>query len=232
MAPLFTYWEQHKHLSVFDTIIDFTDQGFGLIDNFYNFIYAGHLFSDTQTHVLLLYDIAVKDYSPLARILIYKRNMATAQWHKVFDDTLNNPNCYFKNKDWNGDGIRDFSYMYTSWHTGRGPITWYLWLIDKKGMPHKVKGFEEIDDPQIDIFTHHIFSNEEGMQQETMAEYIFSADSMKKISDDMVVDYNYPNVVTYYRDGELIRKVTMKSWQRVYTPIHRNDVDADDNIFH
>src|SRR5438045_2681152 len=58
LAPLLAFVERNKLRPAFDTDIAFGDQGFGPVDNYYNFVKAGNLFSDKQRHMLLFYDFA------------------------------------------------------------------------------------------------------------------------------------------------------------------------------
>lgn len=220
LAPLLSFFERNKSLPAFDTDIFFDDQGFGPIDHYYNFIHAGHIFSKNQIHALLFYDIGVKDYMPLARMVVYKKGASGTPWYKVLDDTCEVFNYYFKYRDWNGDGIKDLSYEWDGWEGGgHGPVSWHLWLTDKNGLLHKVNGFEDIDDPQIDSLTNHVFSNSVWQHTaEEMAEYKFSGNHIIKISDDMVVEYDNPDTVFYYRNGDMIKKRKLKHGQQLYLP--------------
>ena len=71
IAPLLSFVERNKLRPAFDTDIAFDDQGFGPVDNYYNFVKAGNLFSDKLRHMLLFYDFAERDYMPLARMAVY-----------------------------------------------------------------------------------------------------------------------------------------------------------------
>ncbi len=224
LAPLLAFFERNKAQTTFDTDISYEDQGFGGPDNYYNFIHAGHIFCDTQTHAVVFYDIADKDYHPFARMIVYKKTRHDT-WIKVLEDSTIVSDFAFRYRDWNGDGIKDLSYVENGWnHGGHGPITWWLWLIDKNGIPHRVKGFDDLNDPRRDSYTHHIFTNIEGHTYKEMAEYKFSGNRIIKTSDDMVIDYDHDDTLTYYRKGKVVKQVKLKPGQQVYTP-KREDND-------
>ena len=223
--PLLSFFERHKCDNAFDTTVYFDDQGFGGPDNYYNFIHAGHIFSKTQIHAVVFYDIADKDYRPFARMIVYKKT-GPKQWDIVLEDSTVVGDFRFRYKDWNCDGINDLSYTENGWeHGGHGPITWWLCLIDKKGIPHRVKGFDDLSDPKIDSYSHHIFSNNEFHTGEMMVEYKFSGSHILNISDEMIVDYDRPDVVTYSWNGKFIKKRQLKPDEQIYTPKH--DVEEE-----
>jgi hypothetical protein len=223
--PLFSFFEQHKSDTAFDTTISFYDQGFGGIDNYYNFVHAGHLFSKTQIHAVVFYDIADKDYRPFARMIVYKKK-GKNDWDKVLEDSTEVTNFRFRYKDWNCDGINDLSYVENGWwNGGHGPISWWLWLIDKNGIPHKVKGFDNLDDPRIDSYSHHIFSRSEFHTGVQTAEYKFAGYRIMKISADMYTDYDDPEVVIYHWNTKKEKRVRLKPEQVIFTPMHDEDDD-------
>ncbi len=228
IKPLFAFFALHQHLIAFDTDIDFADQGFGPIDDYDNFIEAGHLFSKTQVHAVLFYDFAVSNYRPLARLLIYKQSKVDGLWHQVLSDTIEVASRRYKFRDWNSDGIADLSCVWNGWdHGGHGPISWQLWLVDKQGIPHTVKDFEQIDDPKIDSFTGHIFSNTEYHNSKKTVEYKFIGNKIIKISDEMCTDYNSPSIVTYYRNNNVIKRIKLKEGKSIYTPKYESYEEMD-----
>jgi len=222
IAPLLSYFNLHKNDTSFDTLISFTDQGFGPIDYYYNFTKAGHLFSSAQTHALVFYDIGIRNYCPLALLIVYKKNK-DGIWEQVLLDTVSVSNIRFRYKDWNNDGIGDLSYFENGWwNGGHGPITWYLWLVDNNGNLHKVKGFEDLDDPKIDSFTNHIFTNTIVNHEELwMQEFKFSGNRSIKLWDIYEEDF-YPKAkIKYYSHEKLIKSV--KHSKEVYVPKHCED---------
>jgi len=206
IKPLLSYFDQHRAESTFDTDIAFDDQGFGPTDHFYNFIKAGPLFSKTQTHAVVLYDVGVKDYRPLARLTVYKKEEPDT-WRLVLDDTISVGNIRFRYKDWNSDGIADLSYVEDGWENGsHGPISWNLWLVDSSGNLHPVKGFEKLNDPRIDSFTNHIFTNNiVGHTEMWMEEYKFSRNKIIKLIDIYTDGLETPYKTKYYRHGKFIK---------------------------
>lgn len=217
-TPLLSFFESHKSDTAFDTTISFYDQGFGGADNYYNFVHAGHIFSPTMIHAVVFYDVAEKDYRPFAKMIVYKKN-GPATWNTVLEDSTAVSDFRFRYKDWNCDGIKDLSYVENGWeHGGHGPISWWLWLVDKKGVPHRVKGFEDLDNPKIDSLSHHIFSTSTYHTGTEMVEYRFNGNRIVKISDQMYTDFDDPEQVIYQNKGREVKRVRLKPGQEVFTP--------------
>ncbi len=223
--PLLAFFERHKSDTAFDTTISFYDQGFGAIENFYNFIHAGHIFSRNQIHAVVFYDIGEKNAMPFAKMIVYKKN-GNNTWKKVLEDSTEVSNFRFRYKDWNCDGINDLSFVENGWwNGGHGPITWWLWLIDKNGVPHKVNGFDDLDNPKIDSYSHHIFSTKEFHTGMEIAEYKLSGYRILKISEDMYSDYDDPEEVIYHWNTKKEKRVRLKPGQVIFTPIHDEEDD-------
>ena len=143
----------------------------------------------------------------------------------MFDDTLSVSDMRFYYRDWNGDGIRDFSYMEDGWlHGGHGPITWYLWLARRDGTLAPVKDFEDLDDPKIDSLTGHIFSNHVANHQGVeMGEYVFKGNRIIKLHD-IYSSFDTPEVARYYKNNKLIKTARFKTRSAgVYLPKHEED---------
>jgi hypothetical protein len=221
-APLFRFLQTHRHQPAFDTDISFDDQGFGAIDNFYNFVQAGNIFDSAHKHMLLFYDFAMQEYMPLARMLVYVKR--DDKWCKVLDDTTVVSDFRFRRHDWNSDGIVDLSYVENGWeHGGHGPISWWLWLVDKGGLLHRVKGFEDLDNPKIDSVTHHIFTNSVFMHSASdMKEYKFVGNRIVNLGE-YYSDFDTADVVRYSKNGHYQKTIHLKQGQDIYTPLHDTD---------
>ncbi|MCW3123563.1 MAG: hypothetical protein JWQ38_3055 [Flavipsychrobacter sp.] len=218
ITPLLSYFDRHKDQSAFDTAISFEDQGFGPIDNYYNFITAGHLFSRTQVHAVLFFDIDLREGAPLACLEAYRKS--DTSWEKVCEDTIENAIGRIRYKDWNCDGIKDLSYVMNGWEVGgHGPIEWELWLADKSGNFKKVKGFENLDDPKIDSITHHIFTNTViNHQGDEHIEYKFAGNKIVLL-DKVYIDFNGEPINPYYKKVNNVREVKLKPGQELFVPL-------------
>jgi hypothetical protein len=222
-APLFRFIQHHRYQPAFDTMIAFDDQGFGGVDNFYNFVQAGKLFDSTHEHMLLFYDFGMHEYMPHARMLVYVKH--DSKWCKVLDDTTDVSDFQWRFIDWNSDGIADLSYVSNGWeHGGHGPISWWLWLVDKKGLLHRVKGFDDLDNPIVDSITSHIFTNTVVDHRATSStEYKFAGNRIVNLGE-YYSDFDTADVVRYSRNGHYIKTIKLKpgvkSW---YTPKHDTD---------
>ncbi len=222
--PLLSFFDRKKTLSTFDTAIHFEDQGFGAIDNYYDFIVAGHLFSPTQVHAVLFYDVDLRESLPLACLQVYLK--VDTGWQKVCEDTIENAWGRVRYKDWNCDGIMDLSYVKNGWHGGgHGPIEWRLWLVDKNGNLTKVKGFDDLDDPKIDSITHHLFTNtvlnHEGLEND---EYKFAGNRVILLHK-LFTGFDGLPMDTFYRHIKGLKEAKLKPGQQIYVPLYDPEDD-------
>jgi hypothetical protein len=221
IAPTLSFFERNKRRSSFDTVVDFTDQGFGPVDDYYNCVVSGHLFLPHQQHAIISYNYGLVDWMTKSRLTVLKKSK-TGSWRRVLNDTLTGTWCDPRYIDWNSDGIADLSYVSNGWNNGgHGPISWAVWLMDKNGMPRRFKGFDNLNDPQIDSFTHHIFSNDLAQHQYMiLTEYRIEGMKLVKLRQ-YEYDITDDEVVSEIRHGKVVRKFRLKKGEKIYTPLRR-----------
>jgi hypothetical protein len=222
IPPLFSFFERNKNQMSFDTNIYFLHDDWGHLKDF---VIGGHIFSQTQTHALIVYNVMAGQTSPDAHILAYKKDGTT--WSKVLDDTILRSidhYIHFKYRDWNCDGIKDLGYVENGWEGGgHGPITWNIWLVDKDGQLSKVHGFEELNDPNVDSITGHVFTNDISSHIALyLDEYKFSGNRIIKLPTRYIEDYA-TNEHYYHKNDKLIKKTKGKANKPIYRPKYEYD---------
>ncbi len=163
---LFAFFYRHGNDTVFDTADDSYAIYWGPANYPGYSVQAGHLFNDRQFHAIVFY---ADERS--AGMHIYLREADT--WKKIYEDTtlhITGSGSFPVFTDWNLDGTKDISIDETE--PNRENQRYALWLVDPQGTAvHKVRAFEEIENPVIDTPAKHIVGSMAHGASLTRSEY-------------------------------------------------------------